>query len=180
MYRATREQSYGEVANHSQMGPLSPFLELDHATGRQAGDPILPTFSPCGRQEPAILQEPGTPGAALALPPRQAHPAAAPRLSSRLTLYPAPHQALTPSSSMKQRGHAAATNVPAPTNGHRPSECASRRPAAPTATQVKGQKKKKKKSGLVFKPAWRGNTGSPHRRGGDLSSRSRQRPVGVG
>lgn len=63
--------------------------------------------------------------------------------------YPVPCTAPgpAPSSSTKQRGHTAATNVPAPTNGHRPSERASRRPAqtsGPTATQVKGQKKKKK------------------------------------
>lgn len=144
-------------------GICHDFLELYHATGREAGDPILPASPRVGGRNPRSCRSPGTPGPALALPPRQAHPAAAPRLSSRLTLYPAPHQALAPSSSMKQRGHTAATNVPSPTNGHRRSERASRRPAAPTAAQVKGQKKKKKKNPDFFLNPRGGETRFPQR-----------------
>lgn len=141
-------------------GICHDFLELDHATGREAGDPILPEFSPCGRQEPAILQKPGDtrprPCPASPLGPSSRSP------SALKPPYPVPRTAPGPRSlvlnetAWPHRSHQRPR--PHQPTVTAPSARASCRPAAPTATQVKGQKKKK--SGLVFKPTWRGNTGS--------------------
>lgn len=109
--------------------------------GKQ-GTPYSRHFPRVGGRNPRSFRSPGTPGPALALPPRQAHPAATPRLESRLTLYPAPHQALAPSSSTKQRGQTAATNVPAPTNQRSlRARAADQRPQPQLRLKVKKKKK---------------------------------------
>lgn len=146
------------VVNHSQMGHLS-LITLQ--AGKQ-GTPYSRHFLRVGGRNPRSRRSPGTPGPALALPPCRAHPAAAPRLSGRLTLdrtAPGPRSLVLNETAWPHRSHHPSPPRPAPTNGHCPIERARAADQRPQP-QLRLKVKKKKKSGQFFKPKWRGNTGS--------------------